>query len=487
MAEFVTIAENIGKADVLVVPMIGNNAAFFKRIASMCGEKCENIIKRAIEKRAFSGKSGSFLVLDDGVEKTVLAGIGKNCMQTDAMTFGAEIYRRIKDSETAEIWVPAELTDKAPEVFLGMALEEYRFDKYKTRQKAEELPKLEQVYFHFEKGGFNDKKLEEAKALANGVRYARDLGNEPPNALTPEIFAEDIKRLEYLGLDVDVIGADDLKANGFNLLYEVGKASANAPRAVVVKWLGNPQRREFDAVLVGKGITFDTGGINLKSSQGLKDMKVDMGGAAAVVSALKVQALLKSKLNVAAVVGLAENGIGGKAYLPEDILTSASGQTVEIVNTDAEGRLALADCLWYACTKLKASLIVDLATLTGATANVLKGYYAVLFCRDEALSEALLTAGKKCGEKLWPLPFDKEFDKMVDSKIADVRQLGQGMFGGTLAACFLQHFVKEKVKWAHLDIAGCETADKAKLLMPSGATGFGVRLLTEYLKGIKAK
>ncbi len=487
MAEFVTIAENIEKADVLVVPVVKNGKAFWERIGKVYGAKNGERFSRAADNRGFSEKSTETVVLDDGMERVVLAALSGKVSAREAVLFGAAVYRQVKESARAEVFVPTELSAKAADILLGMELESYRFDKYKTRMKAADFPKLEQVYFHFEEGGFNDKKLEEAKALANGVRYARDLGNEPPNALTPEIFAEDIKRLEYLGLDVDVIGADDLKANGFNLLYEVGKASANAPRAVVVKWLGNPQRREFDAVLVGKGITFDTGGINLKSSQGLKDMKVDMGGAAAVVSALKVQALLKSKLNVAAVVGLAENGIGGKAYLPEDILTSASGQTVEIVNTDAEGRLALADCLWYACTKLKASLIVDLATLTGATANVLKGYYAGLFCRDEALSEALLTAGKKCGEKLWPLPFDKEFDKMVDSKIADVRQLGQGMFGGTLAACFLQHFVKEKVKWAHLDIAGCETADKAKLLMPSGATGFGVRLLTEYLKGIKAK
>lgn len=485
MAEFVTIAENIEKADVLVVPVVKNGKAFWERIGKVYGAKNGERFSRAADNRGFSEKSTETVVLDDGTERVVLAALSGKVSAREAVLFGAAVYRQVKESARAEVFVPTELSAKAADILLGMELESYRFDKYKTRMKAADFPKLEQVYFHFEEGGFNDKKLEEAKALANGVRYARDLGNEPGNVLTPEAFAGDVRRLEYLGLKVDVFSGGDLKKQGFNLLEEVGRASANTPRAVVATWRGNPARREFDLVLVGKGITFDSGGINLKNTQNLKDMKTDMGGAAAVIGALKVQALLKSKLNVAAVLGLAENGIGGRAYRPEDILTSASGQTVEIVNTDAEGRLVLADCLWYACNRLKASRIVDLATLTGSTAYVFKGNYAALLCRDGALSEALLAAGKESGEELWQLPFDEKFDKMVDSKIADVRQLGQGMSDSTLAACFLKRFVKDKVKWAHLDIAGCETSDKAKPAVPAGASGFGVLLLSAFMKGLK--
>ncbi len=485
MAENFTLVEKNDKADILIVPLIKANDDFFERLAKFFSKETADRLKRGIQNRKFSVKPNAVLELDDGERTIAVVGVSRGLSAAEALETGAFFFRQAKKLCQADVFIPKEVSSRAAEFLLGMELEAYSFDKYKTKKKSEEFSQLEQVCFCFEEGGFNPRKLEEARALAAGVRYARDLGNEPPNVLTPEAFAEDVRRLEYLGLEVEVFEPGNLAENGFSMLSAVGAASTHSPRAVVAKWKGAPSRKDYDLVLVGKGITFDAGGINLKTAAGLKDMKVDMGGAAAVIAALKVQALLKSKLNVAVVVGLAENALGSQAYRPGDILTSASGQTVEIANTDAEGRLALADCLWYAATKLKASRIVDLATLTGASANVFRGHYASIFCRDEALAEALTKAGAVSGEKLWPLPFDREFDKMVDSEIADVKQIGQGMNGSTLAACFLQRFVKDKISWAHLDIAGCETLEKARPAVPSGATGFGVRLLCEYMKSLK--
>ena len=271
------------------------------------------------------------------------------------------------------------------------------------------------------------------------------------------------------------------------MLYAVGKGSVNPPCVAVMKWKGNPASKDLDVALVGKGITFDTGGINLKSEGNLLGMKHDMTGAAVAASTLKVLALQKQKINAAAVLVMAENMPDGKAYKPEDVYTSASGLTVEVINTDAEGRLGLADGLWYASAKLKAKRVIDIATLTGAVVMALGHEFAGLFCDDDKMADDLLKAGNDSGERLWRLPMCEEFGKLLKSDVADVKHLaarGHGA-GSATAAMFLKKFVKGKTPWAHLDIAGRDDSSTPRPLEPKGATAFGIRFLVSYLKNLK--
>ena len=483
MVEFVCKQLSAAKNAVKVVPVFKDKDVW-GRIGDFVKAKEATRLKNVLEKRAFKYNSGEVMALDDGEQKYVLAAAKPKMSAFEIQQWAAKIARGLRREKEAELFVPAEWCDKAADLALGVELELYSFDKYFTTKKDEDFNQLETVYLCGEKN-IEAGALAEAKALANGIRYARDLANEAPNYLTPEVMAQDIKRLEYLGLEVEVIPTEKLKEKGFALTYEVGKESVNQPYAVIVKWLGKPKQKDFDAVLVGKGVTFDAGGVNLKTAKGLEDMKMDMSGAAAVMAVMKVAALRKMKLNLAAIAGLAENMIGGKAYKPQDVLTTASGLTVEVANSDAEGRMLLADCLWYATDKLKAKTVIDVATLTGAVANVLAGVFGGLFCENEALSEALLKAGKNSGEKLWQMPMAPEYEEKIKSDIADVKHIGSGGAGGSTAAAFLKRFVKGKAAWAHLDIAGCEVMAKPKPMYPKGASGFGVKLLFEYLKGLK--
>ena len=483
MVEFVCNQLSGAKNAAKVLPVF-KDKEIWERIGGFVKAKEANRLKSVLEKRAFKYGEGEVMALDDGEQKYVLAAAKPKMSAGEVQQWSAKIVRGLRKEKEAEFFVPAEWSDKTADLALGIEMELYSFDKYFTTKKNEDFNQLETVYFCGEKN-IGAAQLAEAKALANGVRYARDLANEAPNYLTPETFALDIKRLEYLGLQVEVIPTEELKEKGFALTYEVGKASVNPPYAVVVKWLGKPKQKDFDAALVGKGVTFDAGGVNLKTPRGLEDMKMDMSGAAAVMAVMKVAALCKMKLNLAAVAGLAENMMGGKAYKPQDVLAAASGLTVEVANSDAEGRMLLADCLWYATDKLKARTVVDVATLTGAVANTLAGVYAGLFCENEALSEALLKAGKNSGEKLWQMPMAPEYEEKIKSDIADVCHIGNGGAGGSTAAAFLKRFIKGKAAWAHLDIAGCEVIKKPKPMYPKGASGFGVKLLYEYLKSLK--
>ncbi len=484
MVEFSFQGFGTEKNVVKVVPVFKDRDVF-ERIGSFLSEKEIKQLKKALENRSFKFKDDEMLVLDDGVQKYLLVAVKPRMPAVEVQRLGAKIARKLAGERVIEFFVPAELKDRAADLALGTELELYSFDKYFTKKKPDDFDQLETVRFYFEKGEPEADKFAEMKALANGVRYARDLANEPPNVLTPEAMARDIERLAYLGLEVEVVPTEALQKKGFCLTYEVGKESVNQPYAAIICWRGRSKQKDFDAVLVGKGVTFDSGGINLKPAKALENMKMDMSGAAVVAAVMKVVALRQMKLNVAAVMGLAENMIGGKAYKPQDVIKSASGLTVEVANSDAEGRMLLADCLWYATEKLKARTVIDLATLTGATANMLGGVFAGLFCEDEALSRALLDAGKASGEKLWPLPMAPEYEEKIKSDIADVCHIGSGGAGASTAAAFLKRFVKGKAAWAHLDIAGCEGRNKPKPMYPKGATGFGVKLLYDYLKGLK--
>ena len=379
---------------------------------------------------------------------------------------------------------PLSAGETAASIALGIELGGYRFDKYFTKKPADSYPKLEKVEFLSETQ-IDDKEFAANRALANAVRYARDLCNEPANNLTPEIYAADIKRLDYLGIDVTVLDEAKLHDLGMDMLLSVAQGSVNSPRVAVLQWKGRKDAKEFDLGLVGKGVTFDSGGISLKPAANMGDMKGDMTGSAVVVAAIKAAALQKLPVNVVGVVGLVENMPSGSATRPGDIVRSMSGQTVEIVNTDAEGRLVLGDCLWYIQEKFGVKKIIDVATLTGSTMMTFGFEYAGLFANDDKLAAELTACGETSGEKLWRLPINAEYDKLMDSDIADMKNTGPRLAGGITAACFLQRFIKEGVKWAHLDIAGVDKDDKGHPLTPKGATGFGVRVLNCLLRKTK--
>ncbi len=394
---------------------------------------------------------------------------------------GAYAYKFLKNSREVKIKIIGFNEKAVCDFSFGLEMASYRFDKYFTKKKDDFYPKLERVVFTGIKD-FSDYK--DFASLANCVRYARDLTNEPANQLTPEILASDIRRLEYLGLDIEVLDEQSMKEKGFNLAYAVGQGSANRPRIVVIKWNGNKNSSEYKVGLVGKGVTFDSGGISLKPANNMWDMKQDMAGAAAMVATMKSLALGHCEKNVVAVVGLVENMPSGSAYRPGDIVTSMSGQTVEVQNTDAEGRLVLADCLTYIQKEFKPEYVIDMATLTGAIVIALGNTFAGLFSNNEKMIKTLKAAGDECGERLWHMPMDKEYDKLMDSNIADMKNIGGRNAGSATAACFLNRFVEKNTKWAHIDIAGMDLTDGSKAMYPKGASGFGVLLLNKFMEKI---
>jgi leucyl aminopeptidase len=318
-------------------------------------------------------------------------------------------------------------------------------------------------------------------AVARGVVLARDLVTEPANVLSPVEFAERAQTLRAHGLEVEVLDRPAMEKLGFGALLGVAQGSANEPRMVIMRWNGG-KADAAPLAFVGKGVTFDSGGISIKPAAGMEDMKWDMAGAAAVTGLMATLALRKAEVNAVGLVGLVENMVSGTAQRPGDVVRSASGQTIEVLNTDAEGRLVLADVLWYARDRFAPRLIVDLATLTGAIIISLGHEYAGLFSNNEALASGLADAGAFTGEKLWRMPLGKAYDKLLKSDIADMQNISGGRAGGSItAAQFLKRFVGE-TPWAHLDIAGVAWDDKARNGQPKGASGFGVRLLDRFVR-----
>lgn len=453
-----------------------------------CKEETLHELKSAVKEAKFDGAFGKTVSIYDGKNRFILIGTGSKPTQLDIQTLGGKLFKQISHFEQAAVLVhplpKSGLTSSevACSLAFGLELGGYRFDKYFTTKSDSDYPALEKVEFYASDGKLNQQDYRNLSAVANAVRYARDLCNEPANYLTPEVFAEDVKRLEYLGLKVEILDEKNLRSLGMNMLLSVAQGSHNLPRMAVIKWNGAPERKGFDLGLVGKGVTFDSGGISLKPSAGMGDMKGDMTGAAVVAATLKAAALCKVKQNIAGIIGLVENMPSGHATRPGDIVTSMSGQTVEIINTDAEGRLVLGDCLWYLQEKLGPKIIIDIATLTGSTMRTFGFEYAGLFCNTDKMAADLCEKGGKSGEKIWRLPVTKEYDTLIDSDIADVKNCGPANAGGITAACFLQRFVRPQNCWAHLDIAGVDRDDKGHPLTPKGATAFGVRLLTKFIR-----
>ncbi len=439
------------------------------------------------------GKKEEILLLDLVKEVVVLLRVSQDCTKAELQTWGGKLYHRLNNYPSATFYarhLPKtnyKAQDIANNLGLGFELASYSFDKYHTDKKANEFPKLETVNFTA-KENLDKKAYEPVAALANAVRYARDLTNEPSNELTPEVYAADIKRLEHLGLKVTVLNKAELKKKGFNMLLAVAQGSVNDPYVCIIEYNGNKKKKGYDVALVGKGVTFDSGGISLKPSNGMWDMKQDMAGSAVVAASLKAAVQQKLNLNIVGIVGLVENMPSGTATRPGDIVTSLSGKTVEILDTDAEGRMVLGDCLTYIEKEYKPERIIDLATLTGAIVIALGDEMAGLFSNDDVLSELLLIAGEQSGEELWRFPMNDRYRKKVKSHIADLKNAVVGVYynpaGSITAACFLEEFLPHKTPWAHLDIAGMDLFSQPKSLYTKGASGFGVLLINKFLRNL---
>ena len=368
------------------------------------------------------------------------------------------------------------------EFIFGFNLKSYTFNKYKTfnREKINKKINFKIITKNKEK---IENKYKYYEAIKEGVFLTRDLVSEPPNVLSPKAYADEIKKFTKLGLKINVYNERELKKMGMNALLGVGQGSANETYLVTIEWNGKKKSKEKPLAFVGKGVCFDTGGISLKPAKFMEEMKYDMAGSAVVVGLLKSLALRKAKVNAVGVVGLVENMPGSNAQRPGDIVKSFSGKTIEVLNTDAEGRLVLADALSFTEKKYNPKFIIDLATLTGAIIISLGEEYAGLFSNNDDLAKNIFKSSENVNEKVWRLPLHKNYDKLMDSSIADVQNINySGGAGSITAAQFLQRFILNKTPWAHLDIAGMAFSKKAANLNPGGATGFGVRLLSDLVK-----
>jgi len=410
---------------------------------------------------------------------------GKDNAPVDFVTLGGFTFGKVTGAKRVEVAFEAPVGTwdgpAAADFALGLRLRGYRFDKYKTRKKEEDdSTSAPDFVIGSSHAAAARASAQDRFAVAEGVEWARNLVNEPPNVLFPVEFAERAKSLEKLGVEVQTLDEKAMGKLGMNALLAVGRGSARESRLVAMRWNGARSKRTKPIAVVGKGVCFDSGGISIKPSAGMEDMKGDMGGAACVVGLLHALAARKAKVNVVGLVGLVENMPDGDAIRPGDIITSMSGQTIEIVNTDAEGRLVLADALWYAQQTYSPRAIIDLATLTGAIMVALGHEVAGLFANNDELAQRLVAAGEASGEKVWRMPLGAAYDKLIDSKFADMKNTGGRSGGSITAAQFLQRFVKE-TPWAHIDVAGTAMGSPPSDINQSWGSGWGVRLLNRLM------
>ena len=453
-------------------------------------KQTKGAVKRAIGASRFEGKKGQSLEImapaGGALDRILLAGTGKEFGELEQQALGGNVVGKLKNSGSSEITIivdaaAKDLTAAAANVALGARLASYRFDKYLTKKQENDNgePTLKAVKVGVKGAAAAKKAYGPMDKIADGVFFSRDLVSEPGNVIYPESLAAQCKELTKLGVKVEVLDEKKMAKLGMDALLGVGLGSERESRIVVMSWEGAAKSKK-PVAFVGKGVTFDTGGISLKPGPGMEEMKWDMGGSGTVIGLMKALAGRKAKVNVVGLVGLVENMPDGKAQRPGDIVKSMSGQTIEILNTDAEGRLVLADVLWYCQDRFKPQFIVDLATLTGAIIIGLGHEYAGMFANDDKLSDRLFAAGMDTGEKVWRMPLHENYDKLIKSPAADMQNIGGRGAGSITAAQFLQRFVN-KTPWAHLDIAGMAWSKEAKPTVPKGATGFGVRLLDRFV------
>ena len=416
--------------------------------------------------------------------KIILIDIKNNLELSDIEYMGAEFFTFIKSNNIKELSInPLSIQSKPENNFIGrflhgFKLKAYEFNVYKAKKNKNEIL----INILGQKNKITIKNEIKFKALEEGTNFARDLVSEPPNVLNPKEYVSRLLKLKRLGIKVTVYNEIQLEKLGMHSLLGVGRGSINESFLVTLEWYGNKKDKKAPLSFVGKGVCFDTGGISLKPAKFMDEMKYDMAGSAVVAGLIQSLATRKAKVNAVGVVGLVENMPGGNAQRPGDIVKAYNGKTIEVLNTDAEGRLVLADALSFTEKKFKPKFIIDLATLTGAIIVALGEEYAGLFSNNDELSDKIFKSGEKVNEKVWRLPLHKNYDKLMDSQIADIQNINySGGAGSITAAQFLQRFV-EKTPWAHLDIAGMAFSKKAENLNPGGATGFGVRLLNQLIE-----
>jgi leucyl aminopeptidase len=446
-----------------------------------------DLVQRAAQSERFTGKAGSSLDLihPEGlkVARLLVVGIGKRSELKDFVRFGGGVMGKLPKA-ASEATIVAELPDgpldaqQAADLMQGARLRAYAFERYKTkRTKDDARDDKRSLIVAVADVASARRAYITREAVIDGVLMARDLVNEPANVLYPAEFARRTGGLKKAGVAVEVFDVKAMQKLGMNALLGVGQGSAHGSRMVVMRWNGG-KKGEAPVAFIGKGVCFDTGGISIKPAGSMEDMKGDMAGAACVVGLMQALAARKAKVNAVGLIGLVENMPDGNAQRPGDIVTSMSGQTVEIINTDAEGRLVLADVIWYAAQRFKPKFMVDLATLTGAIIVALGQEYAGMFANDDELSARLTSAGEQTGEKVWRMPLAPEYDKMIDSKFADVKNTGGSRWGGAItAAQFIKRFVDDNIPWAHLDIAGTGFDSRQSDVNRSWGSGWGVRLL----------
>ena len=477
-----------------LVVFVGDDLALSGAAAEILGRPGAELVARAAASERFKGKAQSALVLPTpaGVEadRLVVIGLGseKDRAKIDWTVLGGFTAGKV-GGRTAKVvldWAGfAGSARDAADFTLGARLRSYRFDQYKTKKKDEDEAGAALTLLVADPSAARAA-AGAAEAVAEGVMLARNLVNEPPNVLYPEEYARRVSELTRLGVEVEILDVARMREIGMGALLAVAQGSAREPRVAIMRWNGADDPSEPPLALIGKGVVFDSGGVSIKSAGGMEDMKGDMGGSAAVVGTLHALASRKAKANVVGAIGIVENMPDGNSYRPSDIVTSLSGQTIEVINTDAEGRLVLADVLWHVQATYKPKAMIDLATLTGAIIVALGQDIAGLFSNDDALSAQITAAGEAAGERVWRMPLIPAYDKAIDSKFADMKNTGGRHGGAATAAAFLKRYVND-VPWAHLDIAGVAMASTASEINRSWGAGWGVRLLdrlvSDYYEG----
>jgi leucyl aminopeptidase len=494
MLDFAFAKTSVPKQGVVAIPLA--EGADLAGAAASLDKALSGAISRAIAAAKFTGKkasSASILAPSAGIKRILLLGLGKDATAKPAEELGGAMQSALVKEEEATVLADQLSPELAAHIALGARLRAYRFDKYRTTQKDDEKPKLQAVKILTADPEAATAAYAPLAAIAEGVELTRNLVTEPANILYPEEFAKRCEALKKLGVKVEIFDKKDLEKLGFGSLLSVGWGSARDSYMVVMQWLGvtgadkpdgKKKKPKNPVCFIGKGVCFDTGGISIKPAAGMEDMKWDMAGAGTVTGLMAALAGRKAKVDAIGLIGLVENMPSGTAMRPGDVIKSYSGQTIEVLNTDAEGRLVLADVLYYAQQRFAPKYMVNLATLTGAIIVGLGHENAGLFSNDDDLASKLLAAAKATGEGLWRMPLvplGESYDKSLNSDIADMKNISGGRAGGSItAAQFLQRFVNAK-PWAHLDIAGMAWSSKDAPTIPKGATAFGVRLLDRFV------
>ena len=479
----IQFAASAGDAD--AIALFVHDGSVLTSGAREADSRLGGAVARAAGQGRFNGKAGqSALVGGAPGAQTWVIGAGAEAdfrdLNVEAAAAAAYNAAKLSGATTLALELSHLDAEQAARAAFGAHLAAYRFDKYLTKQKPEKVPSITTIRVVAGDPAAAEKAFESWNAVADAVYFARDLVSEPANVLYPGEFANRVKALESLGLEVEILGEAELEKLGMRTLLGVGQGSVRESQLVVMRWNGGAKDAQPIA-FVGKGVCFDTGGISIKPAEGMEEMKWDMGGAAAVAGLMHALAGRKAKVNAVGVLGLVENMPDGAAQRPGDIVVSMSGQSVEVINTDAEGRLVLADALWYTQERFKPKFMVDLATLTGAMIISLGLDYAGVFSNNDDLADAIVSASKPTGEKTWRMPLPEEYDRMIDSAAADVKNSSGRTAGSITAALFLQRFVNN-TPWAHIDIAPTAWKKDSKVgTVPDGATGYGVRLLNQMV------